>query len=213
MKENKTKPHNTLRIAINTAMLFIIIGASIATGYTISTAGNTNNSTSSMPTRSQDGNQNGGPGGGQMGTPPARPGENSDSANDESERPTPPDQNTGDSSEESTDSDNQDQTNTPPDLPSGTAPSDMNGDFSGNTSQQITGSDSVNLEMSDYIILGVESLIIALFSAYLILSDFNHKTPKETLKGADRVLIYLFSTLIVAGIIFGINILVANMHP
>ena len=63
-----------------------------------------------------------------------------------------------------------------------------------------------------YIIFGVESLATSLLFVYLIMSNFNKKTLRETLKSGDKILIYLLLVIILTGGMTFADIYVTNNY-
>ena len=111
------------------------------------------------------------------GTPPAKP-EGSSENNGDMFMPSMPDESTTDS--ENTNA----PMGTPPEIPSGSTPPDMPG--SSNSTSTLV-----------YVLLGVESLVIASILVYLIMSNFNKKTFKETC--GDKLILSIVAIIILTG--------------
>ncbi len=69
----------------------------------------------------------------------------------------------------------------------------------------------VKLKNTDYATLALESLIIAILTSYLIVTDFNHKTAKESFKNSGHSLTYVLSVIIITVTLFGIEILITAL--
>jgi hypothetical protein len=134
------------------------------------------NGNSSMP---EMGEQQGGMGDNNMTTPPDKPdGENNSSNQGNSEVPDKPD--------------GEDNNGNEPNMP--------NGDMNSNGMGEMPTNNS-NISISYYIIYGIEALIISIIIIYLIMSNFNKKTLKETLSNNDKKLICVLSILILTGVL------------
>ena len=138
------------------------------------------------------------------GTPPSSgPGE---SENNSGTMTTPP---------EKPDSDNNTSKTTPPSMPNENSTTDSSTD--NNTSSSMpqpptsnndqtepsgnmppTNTQTSNLNILSYILFGLENIGIAGIILYLIMSNFNKKELKETLKNNDKVTIYILATIIIA---------------
>lgn len=100
----------------------------------------------------------------------------------------PPEKPDGDNEEvpEKTDDNNQDETK--PEMPS---------DNQGNQSKpEMPGETKSNVNTIYYVLFGVESLIIATLAIYLIMSNFNNMTIKETFVNKDKIIIYILGSII-----------------
>ena len=106
---------------------------------------------------------------------PTMPGENSNDNGDVlgmMEPPTRPDENSN-------------EMNTPPEKPSGNPPDMPSGSNSNNTTM--------------YILLGVEALIISTTLIYLVMSNFNKKTFKETYQDKSKLIISCLMIIVLTG--------------
>jgi len=151
-------------------------------------------------------------------TPPDKPDNDSSSDNqsdngqpsmpsDNANSTTPPDKPDNDTSS----------TTTPPEKPDGdtggnngnmTPPS--NNESSTNKSIEIPSNDSTSLDISYYILFGIEGLIIAYLIMYLIMSNFNKKTLKETFNSKDKIFIMILSCIIITTLITVGDIIITN---
>ena len=154
----------------NIIMIVIVILMGVAMYLTINMKTSSNNGMSAPPDM---------PSGENNGTPPAKPGENSESNSTGDMIGNPPAR-----PDESSDG----STSTPPDMPSngngGTPPEKPDGDM---TPPDMQGSSSDNTLM--YILLGVESLVASSLLVYLIMSGFNKKSFKETYQDKNKLVI------------------------
>ena len=150
-------------------LVVLLIGTS---GLTIYCAKNSNNSNSGSMMQNNNG------------TPPEMP---SGDANGNSNMGEPPEKPDGEQG--TTDS------NTPPEMPSGS-------DNNMKNPQDSNGMKSMNKESIStmyYVLFVVEGLGITLILMYLILSGFNKKTLKETFASRNKIVIYIFSIVILTG--------------
>lgn len=94
----------------------------------------------------------------------------------------------------------------PPEMPSGNSNNNMGEPLTKpgqeNSSNQIS--------TANYIMFGAEELIISILVIYLIMSRFNKLTLKETLKNADKAIIFILTTILVTAIITAIQICIAK---
>ena len=100
----------------------------------------------------------------------------------------PPEKPDGDNEEvsEKTDDNNQDETK--PEMPS---------DNQGNQNKpEMPGETKSDVNTIYYVLFGVESLIIATLAIYLIMSNFNNMTIKETFVNKDKIIIYILGSII-----------------
>jgi hypothetical protein len=111
-----------------------------------------------------------------MPEPPSKP--DGDSSDSNSQPPSPPSSNSSDSTDSDSSSSNQ-----PPEMPSGEMP------------QGFPGS-SKKLTTVYYVVFACESLAIAVILIYLIMSQMNKKSFKETFKGGKKVLIFVLVSII-----------------
>lgn len=85
-----------------------------------------------------------------------------------------------------TDDNNQEETK--PEMPS---------DNQGNqTKPEMPGENKSNVNTIYYVLFGVESLIIATRVIYLVMSNFNNMTIKETFVNKDKIIIYISESII-----------------
>lgn len=84
---------------------------------------------------------------------------------------------------------NESDTSAPPSKPDGNSFFISNFQNSSNT-----------LETKYIIIFGLESLVLAVLITYLIMSNLNKKTIKETFVSSDKIIIYLLLTIILTGV-------------
>lgn len=100
----------------------------------------------------------------------------------------PPEKPDGDNEEvsEKTDDNNQDETK--PEMPS---------DNQGNQNKpEMPGETKSDVNTIYYVLFGLESLIIATLAIYLIMSNFNNMTIKETFVNKDKIIIYILGSII-----------------
>ncbi len=100
----------------------------------------------------------------------------------------PPEKPDGDNEEvpEKPDDNNQDETKT-----------EMPSDNQGNQNKpEMPGETKSNVSTIYYVLFGVESLIIATLVIYLIMSNFNNMTIKETFVNKDKIIIYILGSII-----------------
>ena len=115
-------------------------------------------------------------------TPPEKPGDNSSNTGDVfGNPPSMPDESTKDM--------------TPPSMPNGTPPDNLG---------------SSNTSTITYILLGVESLVIAVTSVYLVLSSFNNKIFYETFADKKNIIIGGIATIILT---IGITYFATTLIP
>lgn len=117
-----------------------------------------------------------------MGNPPSI-GDNNNSNNN-----TPPDKPEGDQNSTSDDNSNKENnSSTPPEKPDG------------DNNNQIDPMMNVSTNSNSiiyYVLFVVEGLILSSSLIYLIMSNLNKKTRKETLSSSDKVIIYILSTIL-----------------
>lgn len=163
-----------LKNIVMIVFVILLLGTSIYTIYHIKNDSNsTHEMLPNMPNEKMDGNFN-------MEEPPEKK-EVEDSSNDNSMA-----------------------TNEPPEIPDDSNNNEMINPQNINGMQPINGqNNSSNLSAVHYILFGIQSFGISLLVMYLIMSEFNKKTVKETLKTTDKITIYILSTIIItAGITF-----------
>ena len=168
-------------------LLFLLIGTSCLTIYY---AKNSNNSNNEMTI------QNNG------GTPPEMPSGDMKGNSNMGEPPEKPEGETG-----TTDS------NTPPEMPSDSNNNGMMNPQDGNGMQSMN-KENTNSSISTiyYVLFGIQSLGISLILMYLIMSGFNEKSLKETFASRNKIIIYIFSIVIVTGgLTFAESYLVKNI--
>ena len=152
----------------NVIAVLIIIIAGISTFFTMKyLSPNVNSSNSNVPEMMQNGN---------MGTPPEKPSDESDSS--DSNMSEPPEKPSDDNS--SSDSNM-------PQMP-------------GNNDSSNQSEDN-NLSVLFYTLIIIESLIIGFTITYLLMSKFNKKTRKETFENSDKVVISILTTLVLGAIL------------
>lgn len=66
----------------------------------------------------------------------------------------------------------------------------------GETKPEMPGETKSNVNTIYYVLFGVESLIIATLVIYLIMSNFNNMTIKETFVNKDKIIIYILGSII-----------------
>ena len=103
------------------------------------------------------------------GTPPEKPENDNENTGDRFGDVAPPEKPDG----------------TPPEMPNGEMPQDMKNNSNSNTTM--------------YILLGVESLIISSMIVYLLMSNFNKKTFKETYQDKSKLIISGLIVIILTG--------------
>ena len=100
----------------------------------------------------------------------------------------PPEKPDGDNEEASEKTDDNNQEETKPEMPS---------DNQGNQNKpEMPGEIKSNVCTIYYVLFGVESLIIAILIIYLIMSNFNNMTIKETFVNKDKIIIYILGSII-----------------
>ena len=100
----------------------------------------------------------------------------------------PPEKPDGDNEEVSEKTDDNNQEETKPEMPS-----DNQGD---QNKPEMPGEIKSNVSTIYYVLFGVESLIIATLIIYLIMSNFNNMTIKETFVNKDKIIIYILGSII-----------------
>lgn len=85
-------------------------------------------------------------------------------------------------------------------------PEEMGEDFDRST-KQINKKD-IKLGTLYYVVFGLESAIISIFIVYLVMSKFNKKNVRETMKGAKNISIYFIITIILEIIITFMQIMI-----
>ena len=161
----------------NIIMISIIILIGVAVCFTLNMKSNNMPSMGTLPTMpgGSENNQNGDI----FGKMPEKPGESDNEMFDRISPPSMPDE---------------DSKETPPEKPSGDmAPPDMQG---GNTIPEMPSNSS---STTKYILLGVESLVIVTLLVYLVMSNFNKKTFKETYQEKRKIFLNIISIILLAG--------------
>ena len=134
-----------------------------------------------------------------MGEPPSMNNDDSSSSNQPPEKPSD-DSNSNSSTTASNTTDSSNNQN------NGQRP-----DFNGtNGKSGNRNSKNSSISTTYYVLFGVEGLAIGCVLAYLILSNFNKKDCKETLKGSDKKIIYLLSVIIIAALSLGCDTLITK---
>ena len=120
-----------------------------------------------------------------MGEPPAKPEGDDNQNSDMSEPPTKPDGDNSNSSEK-------DQIPT------------------GNPDGQMLEMKKASISTIYYAIFGVESLVLTILVMYLIMSNFNKKTFKETFENKDKIIITILSVIILTAGLICLDVYLAN---
>ena len=134
-------------------------------------------------------------------TPPEKPSGESESSTTP-EKPSGESDNMGEppSKQDGTTTSESD-TSTPPSKPDGNSSFMPNFQNSSNT-----------LETKYIIIFGLESLVLAVLITYLIMSNLNKKTIKETFVSSDKIIIYVLLTIILTGVFTFVDKLVTENY-
>ena len=107
-----------------------------------------------------------------------------------------PSMNGGEPSEK-TDGDNEEVPEKPDDNIQEETKPEMPSDNQGNQNKpEMPGETKSNVSTIYYVLFGVESLIIATLVIYLIMSNFNNMTIKETFVNKDKIIIYILGSII-----------------
>ncbi len=110
---------------------------------------------------------------------------------------------------------------TVPEKPSGDSsntPSDMgegNGNMQSMDSNSMEDMDRGGMQSAElttvyYVVFALEALVVSLLLSYLLVSGFNKKTMKETLKGFNGILIYLVLVVLLTAIFTFIEVYLTN---
>ena len=78
-----------------------------------------------------------------------------------------------------------------------------------NMQENNQNSDS-NISILYYVLFGIESLVLSLIIIYLLMSGFNKKTFKETMKSSDKIIIYALSVIVLTAALTTTEALIAN---
>ncbi len=149
-----------------------------------------------------------------MGEPPEKP-EQGETQDSNTEKGQPPEMSTGDSNnmeeppekpEQGETQDSNTENGQPPEIPTGDSNNNM-GEPPTKTGQE---NSSNQISTSNYIMLGTEGLIISILVIYLIMSKFNKLTLKETLKNANKAIIFILAIIIITAIITVIEICITK---
>lgn len=197
----------------NIIMITIIIIVCIASGFTIKLAKESEEGTNqgNPPQMLNSSGENSG--NGQMGTPPSGNGmggntqmPNNSNGNNQGTPPSKPDDSNGNNSigsqqnqmmgkpDEQNNSNSQENENMP------SMPDMQNGE------------NNIEIEISYYIIFGIEAFVVSILVIYLIMSGFNSKTLAETLNGAKNIIIYIILVAIVTtGLTFAQSYITKNI--
>jgi hypothetical protein len=82
----------------------------------------------------------------------------------------------------------------------------------GNNTATATTSNTSELGIKYYLLFTIEGLIISILIMYLILSNFNKQSLKETFAEKDKIIIMLLSTIIITtGILFTDKLITSNL--
>lgn len=193
--------------------IIIIIIVCIARGFTIKLAKESGEGTNqgNPPQMLNSSGENSG--NGQMGTPPSGNGmggntqmPNNSNGNNQGTPPSKPDDSNGNNSigsqqnqmmgkpDEQNNSNSQENENMP------SMPDMQNGE------------NNIEIEISYYIIFGIEAFVVSILVIYLIMSGFNSKTLAETLNGAKNIIIYIILVAIVTtGLTFAQSYITKNI--
>ena len=193
--------------------IIIIIIVCIARGFTIKLAKESEEGTNqgNPPQMLNSSGENSG--NGQMGTPPSGNGmggntqmPNNSNGNNQGTPPSKPDDSNGNNSigsqqnqmmgkpDEQNNSNSQENENMP------SMPDMQNGE------------NNIEIEISYYIIFGIEAFVVSILVIYLIMSGFNSKTLAETLNGAKNIIIYIILVAIVTtGLTFAQSYITKNI--
>lgn len=217
MKNNGRKIKNIVMITV----LIILMGL---TCFTMYKAQNTSTSNSNNMEMSGQGNNmgaplpngNGGPGGGNSNsTPPEKPGNSNSNMTEPPEKPGESSTNSNSNSNSIVTDDNTNSDNSngqPPAMPgdsSNTQSSDVPGGISNGNSQSmpsdVNGTSNNTISITYYVIFGIESLVIAIIITYLVMSRFNKRSFKETMKSSDKLIICVLSSIVLGGLLIGLE--------
>ena len=128
-----------------------------------------------------------------MGNPP----DMQDSSNQGQMKEQPTKNNTQDSTENKSTSENK-----PPEKPEGEDNNDP-GDMNENNNQAMEHNQSTGISSTYYFALAIEGFILSSLVMYLIMSNFNKKTWKETFETKDKIIIDLLAvTLLTTGVTY-----------
>ena len=196
-----SEPQNHIRLAKNIIMTLSVVALGVAAGFTIANAATT--AQESSATQQTQGNfapdSNKAPSGAPSengSTPPSKPDDDSsNSGNSENSPPEPPNGTTGNSE------------NTPPEPPSNDNSSDRNtppsmsmapqGQMPQSSSNGQDGVSAIHVAL-----FSVEAIAASIIIIYLLMSNFNKKSLKETFYSSDKILIYILSTIVLSTILF-----------
>ena len=67
-----------------------------------------------------------------------------------------------------------------------------------------------NISVKYYVIVGITSILISIILSYLIISNFNKKSFKETFMNKDKIIIYVLFTIIVTSLLIGLSYIALN---
>ena len=157
-----------------------------------------NNSNKGTPPEKPSGDDN------NIGEPLTKPGENNTNSNT-SELPTKPDGDNTDS--------NMGEPPTKPDEDNSNSESSSNENTqmpTGNPGGQMPEMKKASISNIYYIIFGSESLVLAAIIMYLIMSNFNKKTFKETFENKDKIIITVLSVIILTAGLTCLDVYLAN---
>lgn len=187
------------------SVLVILMGVSMFISMNYAKNHTSNNNT--MPNM----NNNGGGNGNNMGEPPEMPGNGNNNNTSDSNTNTPPEKPSNDSGEEppaKPDENTQNNNET-------TESTNENKDSKNNENNDVNGESNINnkpgempsmpnnmntsLDTKYIILFGVESFVFGILLMYLIMSNFNKYSIKETFKNKDKILIFIMSIIIITG--------------
>lgn len=182
----------------NLIMILLIIVVCVCSYFTMQSISKTSSSNNIGMEQGQPPEMPTGDSNNNMGEPPEKP-EQGESQNQTSntEKSEPPEMQTGDSNNSM---------GQPPEMPSGNSNNNM-GEPPTKPGQE---NSSNQISTANYIMFGAEGLIISILVIYLIMSRFNKLTLKETLKNADKAIIFILTIILVTAIITAIQICIAK---
>ena len=145
-----------------------------------------NNSNQGTPPEKPSGDNN------DMGEPPAKPEGDDNQNSDMSEPPAKPDGDNTDSN-----------MGEPPTKPDGE-------ESSSSEKGQMPEMKKTSISTIYYVIFGAESLVLTILVMYLIMSNFNKKTFKETFENKDKIIITILSVIILTAGLTCLDVYLAN---
>lgn len=182
----------SIKNAISIILIILLCGAMF---FTVSYAKN-NSTQNNKGEMSQNG-----------GTPPEMPSGNNSNQGTPPEKPSGDNNNMGEPPAKPEGDDNQNL-----DMGETSTKSDSNNTNS-NMSEPPTKPDGDNTDSIStiyYVIFGVESLVLTILVMYLIMSNFNRKTLKETFANKDKIIITILSVIILTAGLTCLDVYLAN---